>query len=279
MQRIAPNAVMSSNAIKAVNWRFLRISSSVRLQPASKPESGFPDPGRSSTRSASICRPWALAKFRMPFHRGAVSAMCLGPRRNAIWRCPSENKCSTAAWAPSSLSTMTELTEPACSSRPISAVGILNLLQIAQHVDIHEQPIRNHDQRFHPAIEQHFQIALEAAALVVYVGEDWQERSLVKRALDPPQDRCAVGIGHVENHHPDRARTLVAQGARKHIRPIAELMGGPPNSVFGRVGYITSERRIVQHNRDRGRREAALFRHLTNGHHNRVSFFDAELLT
>ena len=113
----------------------------------------------------------------------------------------------------------------------------------------------------------------------MYIGEDWQERSLVKRALDPPQDRCAVGIGHVENHHPDRARTLVAQGARKHIRPIAELMGGPPNSVFGRVGYITSERRIVQHNRDRGRREAALFRHLTNGHHNRISFFDAELLT
>ena len=31
--------------------------------------------------------------------------------------------------------------------------------------------------------------------------------------------------------------------------------------------------------RDRGRREAALFRHLTNGHHNRISFFDAELLT
>jgi hypothetical protein len=58
----------------------------------------------------------------------------------------------------------------------------------------------------------------------------------------------------------------------------AELMGGPPNSVFGGVGYITSERRIVQHNRDRGRREAALFRHLTNGH-NRISFFDAEPLT
>jgi hypothetical protein len=43
------------------------------------------------------------------------------------------------------------------------------LLQIGQHIDIHEHSIRNYDQRFHPAVEQHFQIALEAAALAVYV--------------------------------------------------------------------------------------------------------------
>ena len=75
------------------------------------------------------------------------------------------------------------------------------------------------------------------------------------------------------------SRNIVLLQIAQHVDILAELMGGPPNSIFDRVGYITSERRIVQHNRDRGRREAALFRHLTNGHHNRISFFDAELLT
>ena len=44
--RIAPKAVMSSNAIKAVNWRFLRTSSFVRLQAGFKTGERVPRSGQ-----------------------------------------------------------------------------------------------------------------------------------------------------------------------------------------------------------------------------------------
>ena len=48
-------------------------------------------------------------------------------------------------------------------------------LEVAEYVNIHKQPICHHDQGFHPAIQKHFQIAFESAALVVNVGENGQK--------------------------------------------------------------------------------------------------------
>src|SRR5205814_4086847 len=49
------------------------------------------------------------------------------------------------------------------------------ILQITEYFDIYKQPVGNYDQGFHPPNKQHFQIALKPAALVVYVGQNWQK--------------------------------------------------------------------------------------------------------
>src|SRR5438552_9333905 len=78
--RIAPNAVMSSNAINAVNGRLCLTNSSVNLYPASKLEIGSRDSGRSRINLESSSRSFSLAKFLTPRQRGALSAKVFGPR-------------------------------------------------------------------------------------------------------------------------------------------------------------------------------------------------------
>ena len=71
--------------------------------------------------------------------------------------------------------------------------GDAAFFQIAEQVDIEEEPVGQHDEGFDAAVEQHFQIALEAAALVVHVGEDGKIRRLVQRIFDAAQHQRAVG--------------------------------------------------------------------------------------
>ena len=61
--------------------------------------------------------------------------------------------------------------------------------QVGEHVDVHEQPVGQDDQSLDAAVKEHFQVALEAAALVVHVGEDGQERGLVESVLDSRSTR------------------------------------------------------------------------------------------
>ena len=123
--RIAPNAVKSSNAMIAVNC-FLRFSnSSVKRYPASNPEFGSRDSGRSTINRASSSSAFAAAKLLIPRQRGPLSPSIFGPRINAILRCPSEYRCSSAMRPPTSLSTITELIESVCNSPPIKVVGIV----------------------------------------------------------------------------------------------------------------------------------------------------------
>src|SRR5713226_5840473 len=88
--RIAPNAVMSSNAINAVKGRFRSSNSSVNLYPPSKLEIGSRDSGRSRMSLGSSFKPADLANDRIPCERGELSARVLGPRMKAILRCPKE---------------------------------------------------------------------------------------------------------------------------------------------------------------------------------------------
>ena len=122
---MAPKALMSSKASRAVNERFWRMSSSVSLQPDSKLERGSRDSGRSRISRASSSMPDCLARLRMPRQRGELSVRPLGPRMKAILRCPREYKCSRASWPPTSLSTMTELIVSFFNSQPIMAIGML----------------------------------------------------------------------------------------------------------------------------------------------------------
>ena len=50
--------------------------------------------------------------------------------------------------------------------------GNAAFLQIGEHVDFHEQPIRKHDQRLYATVEKHLEVAFETAAFIVNIGED-----------------------------------------------------------------------------------------------------------
>ena len=116
------------------------------------------------------------------------------------------------------------------------AVGMLLFSRSAKQVDIEKKPVGQNDQAFDAAVEQHFEIALEAAALVVHVGEDGQVRSLVERVFDAAQHQRAVGIGHVEDHDADGVAALAAQRAGKLVGAIAQLFRGALDALLGYGG-------------------------------------------
>ena len=60
------------------------------------------------------------------------------------------------------------------------------------------------------AIEQHFQVSLEAAALIVSVREYGQVRSLIQRILDAAQNGRAKRINDVEDHYAHGVVALAA---------------------------------------------------------------------
>ena len=99
----------------------------------------------------------------------------------------------------------------------------VRFFQVSEHIDFNEQPVRNHDQSFHAAIEQHFQITFETAALVVNVGENGQKGVLIKRAFNPAQDWRAIGIGHVKDHDANGMATLVPQRTREQIGTVSQF--------------------------------------------------------
>src|SRR5215469_10174868 len=69
--------------------------------------------------------------------------------------------------------------------------------EIGEEMDIYEQPVGDDDQRLHMAIEEHFEIALEAVTLVVGVGKNRDVGTLKKRVLDAAQDGHAEGVGNI----------------------------------------------------------------------------------
>src|SRR5271155_1459371 len=95
--------------------------------------------------------------------------------------------------------------------------GDAALFQIREQVDIEKEPVGEDDQALDAAVEQHLEIALEAAALIMHVGEDGQVRGLVERVFNAPQYQRAVGIGHVEDHDADGVAALAAQRAGKLV--------------------------------------------------------------
>src|SRR5271170_2969996 len=62
---------------------------------------------------------------------------------------------------------------------PDNRGGNVVLLKIGEHIDVDEQPVGENDESLDAAVEQHFEIALETAALIVDIGENGQERRLV----------------------------------------------------------------------------------------------------
>ena len=145
--------------------------------------------------------------------------------------------------------------------------GDAAFFEIGEDVDVDEQPVGQDDEGFDAAVEQHFEIALEAAALVVNVGEDGQVGRLVESVLDAAENQSAVGIGHVEDHDADGVAALAAQGAGKQVGTVAELLGGAFDAFLGGVGDVAGQRSVVQNNGNGGGGEAALFGDVADGDH------------
>jgi len=120
---------------------------------------------------------------------------------------------------------------------------------------------------FDAAVEQHFEVTLEAAALVVHVGENGKIRSLVQRVLDAAQHQRAIGIGHIENHDADGVAALAAQRSCELIGAVAKFFGGALDALFSDGGDIARQWRVIQNDRHRGGGETALLRYITNGDH------------
>src|SRR5579864_5762640 len=93
-------------------------------------------------------------------------------------------------------------------------------LDISQNFNVNEQPVGDNYQRLNPPVEQHLQIALKPAALVMDVSENWQIRRFVKRALNPAQYRNAIGIRHVKDHDTDCVGAPVSQSPSEYVGAI-----------------------------------------------------------
>ena len=136
---------------------------------------------------------------------------------------------------------------------------------------IEKEPVGEHDQAFDAAVEQHLKIAFKAAALIVYIGENRQIRSLVERVLDAAQHQRAIGIGHVEHHDAHGVAALAAQRTGKFIRPIAQLFRRALDALLGHRRDIARQRRVVENDRHRGGGEPTLLRYIANRNHRSVA--------
>src|SRR5439155_14576410 len=127
------------------------------------------------------------------------------------------------------------------------------LLEIGKYININKKPVGENYERFHPAVEQHFQIALEPCTLIMNVGQNWKVRGLVQRIFNTAQNQSAKRVGHIENHHTDRVASLAAQRARKYIGAVAELLCRPLNSLLGGDGNVTGKWGVVEDDGNGGR--------------------------
>src|SRR5262249_39386538 len=75
----------------------------------------------------------------------------------------------------------------------------LAFFQVRENVDIKKQPVREDNQTFNAAVEEHLQISLETTALVMNIGQDRQERRLIEGILHAAEHERAIRIGHVRD--------------------------------------------------------------------------------
>ena len=84
------------------------------------------------------------------------------------------------------------------------------LFNIREEGDIDQHPVGNHDERFHAALQHHFQIAFEAAVIVLRIRKNRKIRGFVEAAFNATQDRSAERVGDIDYHHADRMTAAAA---------------------------------------------------------------------
>src|SRR5271157_2740120 len=107
------------------------------------------------------------------------------------------------------------------------------------------------------ALEQHFQITLKALAIVLSIRKNRQITQRIEGVLNPAQDWRAERIGHIDEHYPNALAFLAAQKTGHSIGAVAEALGGFFDALPGARSNITSERRVVENDRNSGGRKAS----------------------
>src|SRR5215467_3417095 len=146
------------------------------------------------------------------------------------------------------------------------------LFKITQQVDVEEDPVGDYDQGLDAAVEEHLEVTLEAAALVVDVCENREVGSLIERVLDAAENHRTEGVGHVEDHDADGVAALAAERAGELVGTVSEPLGGAFDALLSDGRDVARQRCVVQDDRHRGRGEAAFLRHITNGYHREAGF-------
>src|SRR3954465_8587826 len=95
--------------------------------------------------------------------------------------------------------------------------GDIALLHVREQVDIHQRPVRDYNQSLYSPLQQHLEVLLETSAIVMRISEDGHERSLVERILDSADNRRAIRIRDVEDHHAKRVISATAERAGQLI--------------------------------------------------------------
>ena len=72
-------------------------------------------------------------------------------------------------------------------------MGMLLFSRSREQIDVKKKPVGYDDQSFDAAVQQHFQIAFETAALVVDVGQHGQVVRLVERVFDAAKNQVQKG--------------------------------------------------------------------------------------
>ncbi len=142
----------------------------------------------------------------------------------------------------------------------------ISFAQVSQYMNINHQPVGHHNQCFDVMLQQHFQVTLEAVALVMRVGKNRYVGRLIKRVLNPAHHRGTERIGNVEEHQPHSMAALAPKKPRHRIRPVTKLLGHFLNAFFCGGSDVARQRRVVQDDRYRCRREAAVFRDVPHRH-------------
>jgi len=141
---------------------------------------------------------------------------------------------------------MTELIESPLSSQPMMAVGMLLFSRSASKLISRKKPVGQHYQALDAAVEQHLEIALEAAALVVYVGKNRQVGGLVESILDPSQHQRAVRIGHVKHHDANGvAAVCCAASGQNWVGTISKFFGGTLDTLLGDRRYKRASGSVI----------------------------------
>jgi tetratricopeptide (TPR) repeat protein len=149
--------------------------------------------------------------------------------------------------------------------------GNVVLFEIGEEINVDKEPVGEDDEAFDAAIEHHFEIALEAAAIVVDVGEDGKERRLVEGILDSAKNQGAVGVGHVEDHDSHGVAAPAAQRAGKKVGTVSQLRGGALDAGFSGVGNVARKRRVVEDDGNGRRGEATSFGNVADSDGRRVA--------
>src|SRR5215469_17841447 len=78
--------------------------------------------------------------------------------------------------------------------------GNISLFEVGKQVDIDEEPVGNDDQALDRPCQKHFEIALEAAALVVHIRENREVGNLIQRIFNTKEDQRAIRIRNIEKN-------------------------------------------------------------------------------